>query len=68
MIFSLTLIGKGKEREEKGHFRDNCPNMAEPTKRKSKGKALTSFKTWNDSSSEDDPPRTPNHRSSSHSS
>jgi hypothetical protein len=53
---------------EKGHFRDNYPNMAEPTKRRSKGKALTSFKTWDDSSSEDEPPRTRNHRSSSHSS
>jgi hypothetical protein len=30
---------------EKGHFRDNCPNMAEPTKGRSKGKALTSVKT-----------------------
>jgi hypothetical protein len=53
---------------EKGHFRDNCPNMAEPTKRRSKGKALTSFKTWDDSSSEDEPPRTRSHRSSSRSS
>jgi hypothetical protein len=34
---------------EKGHFRDNCPTMAEPTKRRSKGKTLTSVKTWNDS-------------------
>jgi hypothetical protein len=39
--------------------------MAEPTKRRSKGKALTSVKTWDDSSSEDDPPRTRSHRSSS---
>jgi hypothetical protein len=38
---------------EKGHFRDNCPNMAKPTKRGSKGKALTSVKTCDDSSSED---------------
>jgi hypothetical protein len=30
---------------EKGHFRDNCPNMAEPKKGRSKGKALTSVKT-----------------------
>jgi hypothetical protein len=29
---------------EKGHFRDNCSNMTEPTKR-SKGKAPTSVKT-----------------------
>jgi hypothetical protein len=40
---------------EKGHFRDNCPNMAEPKKGRSKGKALTSVKTWDDSSSEDEP-------------
>jgi hypothetical protein len=50
---------------EKGHFRDNCPNMAEPTKRRCKGKALTSVKTWDDSLSEGDPPRTRSHRSSS---
>jgi FtsZ-binding cell division protein ZapB len=42
--------------------------MVEPTKRRSKGKALTSVKTWDDSSSEDDPPRTCSHRSSSRSS
>jgi hypothetical protein len=53
---------------EKGHFRDNCTNMAEPTKGMRKGKALTSVKTWDDSSSEDEPPRTRSHRSSSHSS
>jgi hypothetical protein len=47
---------------------DNCPNMAEPTKRRSKGKILTSVKTWDDSSCEDEPPRTRNHRSSSQSS
>jgi hypothetical protein len=51
--------------EEKGHFRDNCPTMAEPKKERSKGKALTSFKTWDNSSSEDEPPRTRRHRSSS---
>jgi hypothetical protein len=51
--------------EEKGHFMDNYPNMAEPTKRRSKGKVLTSVKTWDDSSSEDEPPRTHNHQSSS---
>jgi hypothetical protein len=50
---------------EKGHFRDNCPNMAEPNKRRRKGKVL---KTWDDSSSKDDPPRTRSHRSSSRSS
>jgi hypothetical protein len=40
---------------EKGHFRDNWPNMVEPIKMRSKGKALTSVKTWDDSSSEDEP-------------
>jgi hypothetical protein len=53
---------------EKGHFRDNCPSMAEPKKERSKGKELTSVKTWDDSSSEDEPPRTRSHRSSSRSS
>jgi hypothetical protein len=42
--------------------------MAEPTKRRSIGKALTSVKTWDDSSSEEEPPRTRSHRSSSRSS
>jgi hypothetical protein len=54
--------------KEKGHFRDNCPTMVVPKKGRNKGKALTSVKTWDDSSSEDEPPRTRNHRSSSHSS
>jgi hypothetical protein len=53
---------------EKGHFKDNCPTMAEPKKERSKGKALTSVKIWDDSSSEDEPPRTRSHRSSSRSS
>jgi hypothetical protein len=53
---------------EKDHFRDNCPTVAEPTKRRSKGKALTSVKTCDDSSSEEEPPRTRSHRSSSRSS
>jgi hypothetical protein len=53
---------------EKGHFRDSCPTMVEPKKERSKGKALTSVKTWDDSSSEDEPPRTRIHRSSSRSS
>jgi hypothetical protein len=39
--------------------------MVEPPKSRSKGKTLTSVKTWDDSSSEDDPPRTHCHRSSS---
>jgi hypothetical protein len=42
--------------------------MAESTKRRSKGKALTSVKTCDDSSSKDDPLRTHSHHSSSHSS
>jgi FtsZ-binding cell division protein ZapB len=42
--------------------------MAEPTKGRSNGKEPTSVKTWDDSSSEDEPPRTRSHRSSSHSS
>jgi hypothetical protein len=46
---------------EKGYFRDNYSNMAEPKKGKSKGKALTSVKTWDDSSNEDEPPRTRSH-------
>jgi hypothetical protein len=53
---------------EKVHFRDSCPTMAEPKKGRIKGKALTSVKTWDDSSSEDEPPRTRIHRSSSRSS
>jgi hypothetical protein len=52
---------------EKDHFRDNCPNTVEPKKR-SKGKTLTSVKTWDDYSSEDEPPRTHNNCSSSRSS
>jgi hypothetical protein len=39
--------------------------MVEPKKERSKDKALTSVKTWDDSSSEDEPPRTRNHQSSS---
>jgi hypothetical protein len=50
---------------EKGHFRDSCPTMVEPKKGRSKGEALISVKTWDDSSSEDEPPRTHSHRSSS---
>jgi hypothetical protein len=53
---------------EKGHFRDSCPTMAESKKGRSKGKVLTSVKTWNDSSSEDEHPRTRSHQSSSRSS
>jgi hypothetical protein len=36
----------------KGHFRGSCPSMAKPTKGRSKGNALTSVKTWDDSLSE----------------
>jgi hypothetical protein len=39
--------------------------MVEPKKERSKGKALTSVKTWDDSSSEDEHSRTHSHRSSS---
>jgi hypothetical protein len=42
--------------------------MAEPKKGRNKGKALISVKTWDDSSSEDEPQRTRSHRSSSRSS
>jgi hypothetical protein len=53
---------------EKGHFRDSCPTMTEPKKERSKGKTLTSVKTWDNSSSDDEHLRTRNHRSSSRSS
>jgi hypothetical protein len=53
---------------DKGHFRDNCPNTTEPKKTRSKCKALTSVKTWDDSSSEDEPPRRCDYGSSSRSS
>jgi hypothetical protein len=46
---------------------DSCPNMAEPKKGRSKGKALTSVKTWDDSSREYEPPRIRSDRSSSRS-
>jgi hypothetical protein len=49
--------------EDKGHLRDNCLTMVEPKRGRSKSKALKSVKTWDDSSSEDEPPRTCNHRS-----
>jgi hypothetical protein len=71
----LFNIDKKKQRKrgcfacgEKGHFRDNCPTMAELKKERSKGKALTSVRTWDDSSSDDEPLRTRSHRSSSRSS
>jgi hypothetical protein len=34
---------------ENDHFRDNFPNSGEPKKSESKGKALTSLKTWDGS-------------------
>jgi hypothetical protein len=71
----LFNIDKKKQRKrgcfacgEKDHFTDSCPTMDEPKKGRSKGKTLTSVKTWDDSSSEDEPPRMRSHRSSSHSS
>jgi hypothetical protein len=39
--------------------------MAKPKNGRNKGKALTSVKHWDDSSSKDEPPRTRNHRFSS---
>jgi FtsZ-binding cell division protein ZapB len=42
--------------------------MAKPKKERIKGKELTSFRTWDDSLSEDEPPRTRSHRYSSRSS
>jgi hypothetical protein len=69
-IFSLTSRGKQKKKrgcfacQEKGHFRDNYLNMAEPKKRRSKGKDRTNVKTWYASSSEDEPQRSRGHRSS----
>jgi hypothetical protein len=53
---------------EKGLFQDNCPNTAKPKKRRSKRKVLTTIKTWDDFSSEDDSPRSCGRRSSSQSS
>jgi hypothetical protein len=53
---------------EKGHFRESYKTMVEHKKERSKGKALISVKTWDGSSSEDEPPRTRSHRSSSRSS
>jgi hypothetical protein len=53
---------------EKGHFTDSCSTMSKPKMGRSQGKALTSVETWDDSSSEDEPPRTRSHRSSSRSS
>ena len=51
-----------------GPLQGQLSNYAEPKKERSKGKALTSVGTWDDSSSEDEPPRTHSHRSSSRSS
>jgi hypothetical protein len=40
--------------------------MAKPKKMRSKGKALTSVKTWDDSPSKDEPLKSRGHHSSSH--
>jgi hypothetical protein len=53
---------------EKGHFWNNCPNTTKLKKRRTKGKELTSVKTWDDSSSEYEPKRSLRHCSSSHTS
>jgi hypothetical protein len=48
-----------------GPLQGQLSNYGQTQKERSKGKALTSVRTWDDSSSEDEPPRTRNHRSSS---
>jgi hypothetical protein len=63
------LTGKNKETDDtshvgEGHFRDSCPNTVEPKKR-SKGKALKTVKTWDDFLSEVEPLRRRDHCSSS---
>jgi hypothetical protein len=71
ILLNIDRIEQQKRRcftcREMGHFRDNCPNKAKHKKRR-KGKVLTTVRTWNDSSSEDEPSRRHNHRSSSRSS
>jgi hypothetical protein len=66
MIHKINLMGTPIEQRkgdaslegEKDHFKDNFPNKTAPKKKKCKGQALTSIKTWDDSSSEDEaPPR-----------
>jgi hypothetical protein len=49
---------------ENGHFWDNCLNKVVPKKRRIKGKALTTIRAWDDSSSENEPPRSRDHYSS----
>jgi FtsZ-binding cell division protein ZapB len=51
-----------------GPLKGQLSNYGRTQKGRSKGKALTSVKTWDDSSSEDEPPRTRSHLSSSRSS
>jgi Tfp pilus assembly protein PilV len=51
-----------------GPLQGQLSPVAEPKKGSSKGKALTSVKTWDDSSSKDEPTRTRIHCSSSRSS
>jgi hypothetical protein len=67
------LTGKSKEREDalhagEGSLQGQLSKYGRTHKGRSKGKALTSVKTWDDSSSKDEPPRTCSHRSSSWSS
>jgi hypothetical protein len=66
------LIGKNKEKVDASHvgrwatFEIIEPNKVVPKKKRSKGKALTSINTWDDSSSEDDaPPKSCGHHFSS---
>jgi hypothetical protein len=72
LLFNIDMKNQRKVERfacgEKGHFVDNCPTMAEPKKERSKGKTLTSVKTWDNSSGEDEPLRTRSHRFSSRSS
>jgi hypothetical protein len=51
-----------------GPLQGQLSKYGQTHKEMSKGKALTSVKTWDESSSEDEPPRTRDHRSSSRSS
>jgi hypothetical protein len=48
-----------------GPLQGQLSNYGRTQKGEEQGKALTSVKTWDDSSSEDEPPRTCSHQSSS---
>jgi hypothetical protein len=65
ILFNINRKEQKKKRcficGDKGHFRDNCPSMGEPKKSRSKGKALTTIKTWDGSSSEDEHPWSHDH-------